>query len=74
MSWQNVQNGQITNRKDHSHAPDRSVAVMQDPTFNMKENYLVLDLLSLDLMSLDVLCFDVLSGTGPKHPPGVRAS
>ena len=35
----NVKNGQITKRKDHSHAPDKLVAIVQDAMSNMKENY-----------------------------------
>ena len=34
----NGKNGQITKRKDHSHAPDRSVGIVQDARSNMKEN------------------------------------
>ena len=32
------ENGHITKRKDHSHAPDRSVAIVQDAMSHMTEN------------------------------------
>ena len=51
MSWQNVENGQNTNRKDHSHATDKLVAIVQDRMSNMKENDF------LDLLVLDILVF-----------------
>ena len=51
----NMMNVMAECEKWSNHKRERSVAVMQDAMFNMKENYLVLDLLSLDLMSLDVL-------------------
>ena len=34
----NVMNGQITNKKDLPHAPDRSVASVQDAMSNKKGN------------------------------------
>ena len=45
------ENGQNTNRKDHSHATDKSVAIVQDEMSNMKENDF------LDLLVLDILVF-----------------
>ena len=51
MSWQNVKNDQNTNRKDHSLATDKTVAIVQDEMSNMKENDI------LDLLVLDILVF-----------------